>query len=169
MARKRFVRSPAPRRLTTWGFLVPTTVALSASGANLVLSLNAAALALRPFTIVRTHLELALRSDQSAAIEIQSIAYGMAVVLVQAVAIGVSAVPTPATDSGSDLWFLHGFMNADESDLTDRTRSGTFRTVSSKAMRKVAEGEDMILTLESTGLGSGANVDVMGRFLVKTN
>ena len=69
MARKQF-RSGGARRLTTWiGFNPVQTDGLAVAGGSAIFSLNAAALALRPFTIVRTHFEFALRSDQAGAIE----------------------------------------------------------------------------------------------------
>ena len=47
-----------------------------------------------------------VESDQSAATELFIGNLGLAVVSDQATAVGVTAVPTPATDRGSDLWFL---------------------------------------------------------------
>ena len=80
---------------------------LTASGGTILGSLNATALALRPFTIVRQHYFLMLRSDQAAAAERQFGAFGCVVVSDQAEAVGVTAIPTPITDAGSDLWMLH--------------------------------------------------------------
>ena len=109
MARRReFVRGAAAisqKRLTSWFQFVPTQVSLTAAGGTIIFSLNAAALALRPFTVVRTRFKYMVISDQAAAIEIQAGAIGMAVVSDQSVAVGVTAVPTPITDMGSDLWF----------------------------------------------------------------
>ena len=110
-------------------------------------------------------MELQQRSDQSVAIEYQIGAFGYAVVSDQAVAIGVSAVPTPITDQDSDLWFLWKLMYGDESNLTDRTRSSTRATVDSKAMRRVDQGQDIVGVGEVTG--SGLVMNVGGRMLVK--
>jgi len=167
--RRDFVRGAAAisqKRLTLW---LPGTAAdftLTAAGGTIAFSLNAAALALRPFTIVRTHMQLFLRSDQAAAIEQQRAAVGMAIVSEQASAIGVTAVPTPVTDDGSDLWYLHQWMYADESNLTDRTRGGSQFTVDSKAMRKVNNDQDCLTVLELSS-ATGCIVTVATRSLVK--
>ena len=67
-------------------------------------SLNAGALALRPFTMVRVRGVIRLETDQLTTTEFQEIAFGLAVVSDQAVAVGVTAVPSPVSDNGSDLW-----------------------------------------------------------------
>ncbi len=112
MARRSFVRGRAAlrqgqRRQTTWVGVsfVATTAATSAS--VLIASLNAAALALRPFTIVRTHLHLGLQSDQVISTEDQVVAYGHAVVSERAIAAGIGSVPTPIGNLSSELWYLH--------------------------------------------------------------
>ncbi len=170
MARRRdFARGAAAisrRRETLWFDFQPTAFTMTAAGGTLIFNLNAAALALRPFTIVRTHLEIALRSDQAAAIETQTAALALAVVSDQASAIGVTALPTPITDMGSDLWFLYQLMFADESNLTDRTRNGQFYSVDSKAMRKVEDGQDIVMVAEQA-ITNGVEVSVGGRLLIK--
>ncbi len=168
------IRSPrrivGPKRTTTWFGFEAVGTTMTAEGGTLQFTLNAAALALRPFTIVRSHFMLALRSDQAAAIEEQTIAFGIAVVSDQAAAVGVSAIPTPITEAASDLWFVHQWMFADESNLTDRTRSGTFLAVDSKAMRKCDIGQDIVVVSEmDTGTGGGVVLRVAGRMLVKNN
>jgi len=87
-------------------------------------SLATAGLALRPFTVIRSYVSILVVSDQAAAIEKQLGAIGIVVVSEQAFAIGVTAIPTPITDAGSDLFLLHNFYAADESNLTDRSKSG---------------------------------------------
>ena len=85
MARRRdFARGAhaiASRRETTWFEFQPVEVTIAAASTGiLIFSLNAAALALRPFTIVRTRMLFNLRSDQAAAPETQRAAVGIAVV-----------------------------------------------------------------------------------------
>ncbi len=165
--RRRVVGS---RRLTSWFFIGPLSATLTAAGGTLLSSLNAAALALRPFTIVRTYIDLIVRSDQSAAVEFQGGAIGVAVVSDEAVAVGVSAVPTPITQMGSDLWMLHGNFLAGHSDLTDRSNPVGVFHYDSKAMRKVEEGQDVAVIAElSTTLSSGFIIGALGRMLIKTN
>ena len=173
MARRReFVRGAAAirqRRLTTWFQFAPVETTLTSSGAAaIVFSLNAAALALRPFTFVRTRFELKLRSDQAAAIENQTMGVGLAIVTDQAAAVGITAVPTPLTDLGSNEWMALQILYGDESNLTDRTRGATNATMDSKAMRKVEVGQDLVVVMEN-GSGQGIIGSVGGRMLIKNN
>ena len=73
MARRRsFVRGAAAisaKRQTSWFQFVGADVTMTVTGGTIIFSLNAAALALRPFTVIRSHFELQLQSDQAAAIE----------------------------------------------------------------------------------------------------
>ncbi len=177
MTRSRFpstvVRGVArPRRSTIWFSLDLTATTVSGGAATLVASLNAAALAFRPFTIVRTRIELFVRSDQVAATEDQSGAMGLAVVSDQAVAIGVTAIPTPTTDIGSDLWFVHQVVFASEfGDATggNGASRGSHWIVDSKAMRKVEDGQDVVIAIEDAGLGGGSRFFIGGRMLIKAN
>ncbi len=171
MARKSgFVRRHGVmRRETVWfqfGF-ISTTLAASAT-ASMGISLNAAALLLRPFTVVRTRMNWLVRSDQSAASETYIGNFGFAVVSDQAVAIGVTAVPTPATDLGSDLWFLQdqwiGRFELVGSAINEDTQA---RKIDSKAMRKVDIGQDIVGVTEAGIGGTGCVVQTVGRMLVK--
>ena len=66
MARKHFPRTArsSPKRLTDWLFVDFTGTTLVTGGdATLILLLNALALAMRPFTVIRMHLEYMVRSD----------------------------------------------------------------------------------------------------------
>ena len=82
MAGKRFVRgvSRGARRETTWRAIPLTSTTLTAAGGTLINSLDAVELAKRPFTIVRVHLEVTLKSDQFTATEQYLAAIGMCVV-----------------------------------------------------------------------------------------
>ena len=105
---RRGARTISQKRLTTWLSLVPAQTVVT--GPVILFALTAASLALRLFTIVRTRLLVSIISDQLAASEIQMGAVGAAIVSDQVNAIGVTAVPTPITDMGSDLWFVHQLM-----------------------------------------------------------
>jgi len=162
----------AARRLTRW-FDIPWTVSglTTTNSAILVASFTAAELALRPFTIVRCRGILKISSDQSAASESARASMGLAVVSDQAIAIGITAVPTPETDRASDLWFVYesivsDFLFADATGFTEPT--GTLLRWDSKAMRKVEEGQDVALVVENTGISAnGAFIEVAGRMLIK--
>ena len=163
-------RNGVMKRESLWLFATETNSALAAANtAALVGSLNAAALALTPFTIVRTRIAFHARSDQRAASENYDVAIGMAVVSAQASAIGITAVPTPYTDLGSDLWFLWFGQRGRISVTTDVgvLEAGMQEQIDSKAMRKVEDGEDMVITLENSSLSSGSTVFKVGRILIK--
>ena len=155
------------RRKSTWLFLDGTFNTMIALGGTLVGTLNAAALALRPFTVVRTYLSGLLFSDQAAAIEDQVAGVGVCVVSDQAFAVGVTAVPTPISDIGSDLWFSHKLLWARESSLTDRTNPSLIWELDSKAMRKVDAGQDLAVVIEMDDIGDGVRLGLGGRFLIK--
>ena len=165
-------RSGVARRETVWiGSASFSTLLSAPSTAVLQASLNAAALALRPFTVVRTRGFFHLRSDQGAVTEIYEAALGLAVVSDQAVAIGVTAVPTPTTDDDSDLWFVYergfGELEVNTSVGFSNGPAGGYRSFDSKAMRKVEDGQDVIQVVETSALSSGARLASHLRMLVK--
>ncbi len=162
-------RNGVLRRETVW-FGIERTDATTAASATAVLSgsYNAPALELRPFTIVRTRLRYFVRSDQAAATEQFTGNLGMCVVSDQAIAVGVTAVPTPATDISSDLWFLHEiWIGQFRLDGTDYQAGLEGREVDSKAMRKVDIGQDLAITVEAGIGGLGSITTYAGRQLVK--
>ncbi len=164
-------RSGVQRRQTLWLKIGESSTNLANTGdAVLFAGFSADILALRPFTIVRTRIAHYVRSDQVAADEDYIGAVGMAVVTDQALAIGVTAVPTPLTDAASDSFFL---WNAIAGHLEFETNAGYRNTgemaqVDSKAMRKVEDGFDVAVTIEN---GSspflGTQTTLIGRMLIK--
>ena len=176
MARRRdFVRGAhaiAQKRATTWFDLLSSITGFSATGGTILFSLTAAELALRPFTIIRTRLQVGIISDQTAAGEFQIGALGVEVVSDQAAATGVTAVPTPITDMASDFWMVHqllynSFVFASGVGFQD---DGLHQyEIDSKAMRKVNVGEDVLVVGEFSGAASGFTMHVGGRILVKLN
>ncbi len=160
-------RMISQKRTTFWLSATAITDTLStASTAAILTTLNAAALALRPFTIVRTRGYWHIHSDQGAATEVQEAAYGRIIVSDQSVAIGVTAIPTPVTDSQSS-WYMYERMVAHldfSSAVGFDADAGHQREVDSKAMRKVEEGQDVISVWET-----GPNSDgVAGTFFTRT-
>ena len=164
-------RSGRNRRESLWLFVTENAASLAlATSAVISNSLNAAALALRPFTIVRSRIHLNIQSDQQAGSEDQVGAFGIAVVSDQAVAIGVTAVPTPVTDLGSDLWLAHQYMTASLALNSAVGFDAQFTTnfdLDSKAMRKVEEGQDIVFVKERGTLGDGITLFSAGRMLIK--
>ncbi len=162
------VRSRVAPRKTAW-ISSPDENAYTAVGGGIIDfqgSLNAAALALRPFTIVRVRGMLSIISDQVAAAEEPFGALGMAVVSDQAVAAGVGSLPSPITEEGSDLWFTYHFGSA------PINTAGVMASVAtsyfdSKAMRKVGIGQDLVILFENASSASGLLYVAKYRILVK--
>ena len=172
MARNRqFVRGAAAiskARKTTWFDIPPQSTALGGNVVFLAASMVAEELAKRPFTIVRTHLELMIVSDQLAASETQIVGVGIAVVSEQAEAIGVTAVPTPISDLNSDLWLLHKLLFNQlsfGSAVGFESQAGRLVSIDSKAMRKVNNDQEIVVMIETQG--AGAAVTIGGRLLIK--
>jgi len=163
-------RSGVMRRETLWiGGVVVRTLLASASTAVIQRVLSASGLALRPFTIIRTRGWLHQQTDNNAASENQESVYGQAIVTDQAVAIGVTAVPTPATDSDSDAWFVYEGMATGWAFIsaTGATMNGLYREFDSKAMRKVEDGFQPIDVVESYATSSGLTIGSFSRLLLK--
>ena len=156
-------------RETLWGDVTPTFTALGVGGAGLLNVTGAGLLALRPWTVVRTRGVMYLKSDQAAAAEQQSVACGYAIVSDQAVAIGLTAVPTPVVDMGSDLWFVYERLMANATDLTDLAIGGQFKEFDSRAMRKVEDGTQLIVVAEGDvgALTAGMEFRHASRILIK--
>ncbi len=157
------------RRESVWIGVTPVLSTLTAVGGTITNILNAAALALRPFTVVRVRGELYIRSDQEANSEDQLAAYGMAVVSEQAASVGVTAVPTPSTDESSDLFFMHQwcFNSIRVVSAASVFQTGTRYSIDSRAMRKVDTTQDIAFVAEKGPVGAGVVLTSGFRMLVK--
>ena len=162
-------RGGVMRRESLWLAVVTTATGLAtASTAAIINTLNAAGLALRPFTVVRTRGTWLLTSDQAVASE--SFAAGIAACVVsdQAAAIGVTAVPTPVTDKGSDLFFMYDW-NAGGFSFGTNIGFGEERIVKdydSRAMRKVNEDQEPVFVIENDAF-DGLLLTHSARMLIK--
>ena len=158
-------------RKTFWfaGLQAQTTLA-AASSAAIVTSLNAAALSLRPFTIVRTRGIWSVMSDQVGADENQFVAYGSIVVFDEAVAVGITAVPTPVDQSQSPWIYydvaMQRFLFSSAIGLNPNMAPERY-VIDSKSMRKVEEGQDLIEVIQNGALGQGATVQTFVKTLIK--
>ena len=176
MPRSRFAvigggaRGIASRRQTRWLRSADETsfTSVAAGGVDFQSSLTTEEKALRPFTVVRVRGWLFCQNDQSAATERSWGAVGMAVVSDQAVAAGVASLPSPISDEASDLWFAYQYMYADFhlSAVGSSALGGAF-TFESKAMRKVEDGQDVVVMMENGDATFGINYLVKFRMLVK--
>ncbi len=171
---RRFSRAPLVRgskRQIVWLELQPSQTTIM-SGAVLLASLNALELAMRPFTVLRTLVHLRVDSDQLVADEAQFGAIGMCIVTDQALAIGITAIPTPVFDADSDSWFFHQYYSSDftfGSGIGFAKTSNSF-TWESKGQRKVEDGFDLAVVAEfAAGVSNGFIITVAGRVLIKTH
>jgi len=165
------VRGGVKRRETLWLAYTATISTVALGTGQITFSLNAAALALRPFTIVRSRGLYTLASDQIANSESQYAAFGHIVVTDQASAIGVTAVPTPFTEPASDWHVYETLGNRFVLSSAVGIDAGATMNVNydSKAMRKVDLGEDLLQILETgpTGLTEGVIIQEFHRVLLK--
>ena len=165
------MRGGVLRRKTRWVGITDTASAITTASSSVLFGgFGATELAARPFTIIRARGYISIISDQDTVVENQTGVFAMAVVSDQALAIGVSAVPTPITDNSSDLFFVY-------EPLANQTRSQSGgvttsvnpvgREFDSRAMRKVEDGDDIAITIESGLASSGFIFMKMGRLLIK--
>ena len=169
MARRQHVvsRSGQKRQMIWVGANVSDTT-LVASGNAMLTSLNAAALALRPFTIVRTHLLISFGSDQNTATEKPFGQYGRIVVKETASAVGVTAIPTPGTETDADWFVWQGLCHSLQftSGVGIQNPADNQYVVDSKAMRKVGTDDDLVSVVQLSA-AFGAEIVVRGRYLIK--
>ena len=108
-------------------------------------------------TILRTVGRLAVSSNQAAASEFQIGAFGAIIVSDAAVAVGVTAIPGPVTDSADDGWFLYvPIVQAMEfgTGVGLHPNWATGYDFDSKARRRIQEGEQIAFMVEN---GSAAH------------
>ncbi len=166
----RRVASRAARRSTTWIASVNETgfTAVAAAGNDFQAKLGAAALAFRPFTVVRVVGQLFVQSDQI--IDSQETPFGaagLAVVSTKASAAGGTSIPLPITDEGSELWFAYQFWAAGASIGANGNNPIYVFPFESRAMRKVTEGEDVVSVFENGSAADGCGYLLKYRMLIK--
>jgi len=168
---RRFTSRPhrTSKRTSVWLQWNIGSGVIAANTAVLFAGLNAAAKALRPFTIIRSHLLMAWQSDQLAATEAPLGAAGLIVVSDPSVGVGISAVPNPIDEADSDffvyqaLWTQFDFLSA----IGFQGNSGLQYKIDSKAMRKVDQNMDIAVTVTNQNATEGAIFTLMGRMLIK--
>jgi hypothetical protein len=92
------------------------------------------------------------------------------VVTDQASAIGVTAVPTPTTDLGSDSWYVHEtLMGRFEfvSGVGVNPHAGIRASYDSKGMRRVEDGFTIVTVSETLSNVASAVMNHQARFLIK--
>ena len=145
-----------------------STVTIVGSTKAVIGVLNANALTLRPFTLLRTRIQLLYESDQAAASERPRGTYGEIVVTDTAAALGPTAVPGPSSNANAK-WHVHqpcvvsfGFL----SSIGFESSQGRQYMIDSKVMRKVGQDEDIAVVFEQDS-ASGATLVVQGRLLIQ--
>jgi len=173
MARRghsRFIR-PAPRTKMWVGHGVGNDTVV-ASTLTLLGSLSASVLLLRPFTILRTHLEVYYRSDQITATETIFGTLADLVVTETAAALGVTALPNPSPLTGDPEqdWYLYQNVESQFNFASgvgfQGDSMGVHYGIDSKAMRKVGPNDDVVLLFDQEA-AVGAEVTTMGRQLIQ--
>ena len=174
----RFQRFPSrpqsTRRKTTWVGGIQTAftssgILASASAIISAIDTRLGAVPEAPFTVIRIRGVLMIFSDQVVANEEAHGAYGVAVVNGEAFDIGVTAVPTPFTESFDDRWLYHTYWSA-PSKRTAGEGMPTFWdniVIDSKAMRKVNIGDVIVTVIENGSSVHGARFTTNKRTLVK--
>jgi len=170
MPRQRNIRKSAPRRLTQWLAFELVLDSLGGAGTSVLMAtLNVAALAIRPFTIVRTRGVIFVGSDQSSASEDYAGVFSAQVVTEAATTVGITAVPTPLTDTNADFYVYEPFLgraSLQTVTATGENFGGSFH-FDSKAMRKVDSDDDVAFVVQSTAASPGLDIRLVGRFLIK--
>ena len=171
--RRTFNRSSFPvgravRRKVLWFGTAEAAVdwtAVAGSAKLLVLTTNIA----DPVTIVRNRGLLGVRSDQSVATEDQIGAWGMAVVTADAANAGAASLPGPMTDSSFPWLMFEPFAQSFvfKSGIGVYPSFGDMRLVDSRAMRKITEGQSLVLMYESGVNSAGVDVLANMRTLLK--
>ena len=171
MARRtRGFTRPAPRTKIWIGSGIGS-LTIVGSSTVIVSSLSAAALLLRPFTVLRTRMLIGFESDQQVISEIPQGSYGKIVVTKEASDAGAASIPDPSTSDGDPDadWFVHqeclqSFLCA--SDVGIATNAAAQYVVDSKAMRKVGPNDDLVAMFSETS-GVGAILTTRGRQLIQ--
>ena len=168
MARRTFVKGT--RRLTQWSATSPVTAYTALAAATAILDSVFVTSGNSVETVVRIRGVFNVQSDQITAQEEPFGAFGVCVVSDQAVAIGVTAIPTPHTDPESDLWLLHQYWSAPMVTSVDARGVATFDreyVLDSKAMRRVSEDQSLAFVVENGSSAFGAEYRLDARVLSK--
>jgi len=161
-------RRQGPRRLTEWGGSadVTTSTVLAAATAVLDQSFSQAILSeIVPATIVRVRGELWVASDQASASEEPFGALGFAVVQQPANAAGVGSIPTPIAEELDDVWFVYQAFQT--YFATGQGVVWQRYSFESKAMRKLEDGDAIVIVLENAHATMGLEYILKFRTLFK--
>ncbi len=180
MARRRFAGGvPAlrqgQRRVSEWGasFDQTAVIALGPNTVQLVQSFPLATLfsaGLIPSTIVRTRGELWVHSDQSAANEMPFGALSMQVTSEPARVAGAASLLAPIIDEAADQFFVYQFFAGGNSGPSTGALFGqpwSQFTFDSKAMRKIDDGQAIVIMMENASAAHQCEFVLKFRILFK--
>ncbi len=167
--RSRFIR-PAPKTKMWIGAGVGTTT-IVASSKQLISSLSAGALLLRPFTILRSRILIMYQSDQAATTQKTQGTYACMVVSETAAALGATAIPDPSDIDGDPDGDWHVVQDCITqfnflSSVGFHPNEGVQYMIDSRAMRKVKADENVVTMFSETD-GDGAFLTDRGRILIQ--
>ena len=171
MARNHRSFRGGPRRATDWSASTPQSDFVAVVAATAVL-LEMFIPIVGGETVICTHGIFGWLSDQVSVDEDQMGAFGICVVTAQAVSVGITAIPHPATDAAWGGWLLHTFFQSKLEVLSAvgiRPDIMHNMVLDSKAMRKVDEDERLVVVVENTDTGFGIRVGHSERFLSKVH
>ncbi len=160
------------KRQTSWDICVVPTgfTALAAGTKAIAFAVTAAILEEKtPATVIRSHIMLAIQTDNVGASEEQIGAFGLGFVNVVAGALGVTGLPGPAADCGWGGWFAHQFFTQTflfVSGVGVDPQRATQYNIDSKAMRKFEGDETLVAVVENFGT-FGIEFAVSARLLLK--
>ena len=141
-----------PRRAVDWSASAPIAGYSGLAGSSAVISENFTPI-VGGETIIRTRGLFSYGSDQVAATEDIVGAFGICVVTAQALSVGITAVPHPATDASWGGWLYHTFFAQQmrfASAIGLEPQWVNNIVIDSKAMRKVDEDERLVVVIENT-------------------
>ena len=143
---------PAPKRQIAndgfdgFGVVTMSTVALVAAGGN-----TASQITIPAATLVRTRgvVSVSVRSTGATVNHMQA-AFGLLVVTAEAVAVGITAVPTPLSQIENDWFVWAGFaFNISNATITQESNRGIITLpIDSRGMRKLKLGDSLVAVLE---------------------
>ena len=165
---RRFERQRSDRVPVWFGTRLQSTAA-GGAGSTLLTVLNAGALALRPFTIIRTRLLIQIQSDQTVTSEAVAGVYARIVVSNEAADAGINSISTPIAEPDASFMVYQPLIANFTfiSGVGVESRVGFQYTVDSKAMRKIGLQDDLVGVIELGGASEGALIMIEGRMLVK--
>ncbi len=114
-----------------------------------------------------------MRTDQAAGAVVTEEAYGavgFAVVSEQASVAGAASVPGPITNEDSELWFVWQALWAQSYVATIagfESAPGRVFDFDSKAMRKIEEGDAIVVVFENADDAHGMIIEIKYRMLIK--